>query len=202
MILDCFLSTNLRMVIMAQERGLIKRMFKICIFFICFNSIVGCSSQNRKYWSSESLKNNIDLDKGVARISFPKNFRLFRLDVKDLRKDLFKIVDKEKHDSLVVVLPNIEGNLEEFQVFENSGFSPELQEKFPEIRSFDGKGITDKRATLKLSYSPEGIKTMVFRTDKENEFIEVYSKDLTIYAVFTAEVSGELKKILWSCTTK
>lgn len=187
---------------MEQKRNLIIKMFKICIFFICFNFIVGCSSQNRKYWTSESLKSNIDLDKGVARVSFPKKFKLFKLDIKKLRKDLFKIVSKEKGDSLVVVLPNVDGNLEEFQVFENSGLSPELQEKFPEIRSFDGQGITDKRATLKLSYSPEGIKTMVFRVDKENEFIEVYSKDLTIYAVFTAEVSGELKRVLWSCTTR
>lgn len=177
-------------------------MFRICFFLFFFNLIVGCSSQNKKYWSSESFENNIDLDKGVTRISFPKKFKLFKLNLKDLRKDLFKIVNKEKGNTIVVILPNADGNLEEFLVFENSVLSPELQEKFPEIRSFDGQGITDKKSTLKLSYSPEGIKTMVFRVDKENEFIEVYSKDHTVYAVFTTELSPELKKNLWGCSTK
>ena len=73
---------------------------------------------------------------------------------------------------------------EEFEVFEASNFEPELQAQFPQIRAYSGKGITDKHATLKLSISPQGIQTMVFRTDKENEFIEAYSEDHTVYSVF------------------
>lgn len=187
---------------MRKKKIFFQKIFRIWFFLICFSFIVGCSSQSKKYWSIESLEDNIDIDKSVTRISFPQKFKLFKLDAKGLRKDLFRIVNKNKENTLVVVLPNVEGNLEEFQVFENSVLSPELQEKFPEIRSFDGQGITDKKATLKLSYSPEGIKTMIFRVDKENEFIEVYSKDHTVYAVFTTAVSGELKKNLWSCSTK
>uniref|UniRef100_UPI0037501397 zinc-dependent metalloprotease n=1 Tax=Flavobacterium sp. TaxID=239 RepID=UPI0037501397 len=61
------------------------------------------------------------------------------------------------------------------------------------------KGITDKYAMLKLSISPQGIQTTVFRTDKENEFIEPYSVDNTIYAVFKSQrVKGNLG---WSCST-
>jgi hypothetical protein len=55
---------------------------------------------------------------------------------------------------------------------------------FPDIRAYSGKGITDRFATVKLSISPQGIQTMVFRSDKENEFIEPYSNDHRIYSVY------------------
>ena len=91
------------------------------------------------------------------------------------------------------------GNLEQFEVFEASNFEPALQAQIPEIRAFSGKGITDKYATLKLSISPQGIQTMVFRTEKENEFIEPYSQDHTVYAVFKSQrKTGQLP---WTCST-
>ena len=97
-------------------------------------------------------------------------------------------------------MPNAEGEIEQFQVFEASNFEPDLQARFPEIRAFSGKGITDKAATLKLSISPQGIQIMIFRTDKENEFIEAYSQDHTVYAVFKSQRKpGQLP---WICSTQ
>jgi hypothetical protein len=83
---------------------------------------------------------------------------------------------------------------------EASNFEPELQAKFPEIRAFSGKGITDKYATIKLSYSPQGIQTMVFRTEKDDEFMEPYSADHQVYAVFRSQ--RDKGKLPWSCTTE
>jgi subtilisin-like proprotein convertase family protein len=100
----------------------------------------------------------------------------------------------------VITLPNTEGKLEQFEVYEGSNFEPDLQAQFPEIRAFSGQGITDKYATLKLSISPQGIQTMVFRTDSENEFIEAYSQDHTVYAVFKSQ--REKGKLAWSCSVE
>src|SRR6185436_16083173 len=100
----------------------------------------------------------------------------------------------------IITLPNAAGNFEQFEVFEASNFEPGLQAKFPEIRSFSGRGITDKFATLKLSISPQGIQTMVFRTDKENEFIEPYSADHNTYSVFVSH--REKGQLAWTCSTE
>ncbi|RYG96413.1 MAG: peptidase, partial [Alphaproteobacteria bacterium] len=67
------------------------------------------------------------------------------------------------------------------------------------MRAFSGKGITDKAATLKLSISPEGISTMVFRTDKDNEFIEPYSNDHRVYSVY--ETHRDRANLPWTCST-
>jgi hypothetical protein len=57
-------------------------------------------------------------------------------------------------------------------IIENSNFEPVLQEQFPDIRAYTGKGITDPTATLSFSVSPQGIQTMVLRGDEGSEFIE------------------------------
>jgi hypothetical protein len=137
----------------------------------------------------------------VARLSFPKEFKLFNLNTEPLRQQLFSIVDTAAlPQSTVIFLPNADGAYEQFEVFEASNFEPALQAQCPEIRAYSGKGITDRHATLKLSLSPQGIQTMVFRTDHATEFIEPYSADHTIYAVFRSQRAT--RKLPWTCSTE
>jgi hypothetical protein len=158
-------------------------------------------SQTDKFWSADNAnRSSIVTDKAVARSSFPTAFKLFDLNSAALQQELFSVVGNRapKH-STVISLPNAEGNLEQFEVFEASNFEPALQAQFPNIRAYSGKGITDKSATLKLSISPQGIQTMVFRTESANEFIEPYSRDHSVYAVFKSQrTKGELP---WRCST-
>ena len=135
----------------------------------------------------------------MARPSYPKEFKLYNLNIEPLRQQLFSVVGNASR-STVIVLPNADGQYEQFEVFEASNFEPDLQAQFPLIRAYSGKGITDKYATLKLSISPQGIQTMVFRTGKENEFIEAYSRDHTIYSVFKSH--REKGKLPWTCSTE
>ncbi|MFZ1454251.1 MAG: reprolysin-like metallopeptidase, partial [Ferruginibacter sp.] len=157
-------------------------------------------SQTGKYWSANSdSRSSIITDKSVARLSFPKEFKLFNLNTESLRKDLFSIVGSSAKRQTVISLPNADGGFEEFEVNEASNFEPSLQARFPEIRAYSGRGITDRAATLKLSISPQGIQTMVFRAGKPNEFIEAYSKDHSVYAVFKSQRDkGQLQ---WTCST-
>ncbi len=160
------------------------------------------ASAQSNFWSvNNESRGNIPTDKAVARQSFPNEFKLFNLNIEPLRQQLFSIVDSNAAPrSTVIVLPNADGQYEQFEVFEASNFEPALQAQFPEIRAYSGKGITDRYATLKLSISPQGIQTMVFRTDTENEFIEPYSEDHTIYAVFRSQrARGRLP---WTCSTE
>ncbi|MBK9483979.1 MAG: peptidase [Chitinophagaceae bacterium] len=157
-------------------------------------------SQTDKFWSANSeSRSSIITAKGVARQSFPKEFKLFNLNTESLRKELFSIVGSSAKRQTVISLPNANGGFEEFEVNEASNFEPALQARYPEIRAYSGRGITDRAATLKLSISPQGIQTMVFRAGQANEFIEPYSKDLSVYAVFKSQrAKGQLQ---WTCST-
>ncbi|MEO6539551.1 MAG: reprolysin-like metallopeptidase, partial [Ferruginibacter sp.] len=158
-------------------------------------------SQTDKFWSANSeIRSSITTDKAVARPSFPAVFKLFNLNIEPLRRELFTITDNQAKHSTLITLPNADGGLEQFEVFEASNFEPSLQARYPGIRAFSGRGITDKYATVKLSISPQGIQTMVFRTEKANEFIEAYSQDHRVYAVFTSQ--REKGKMAWTCSTE
>ena len=80
-------------------------------------------SQADKYWSvNNENKTAIATDKAVARLSYPKEFKLFNLNAAPLRQDLFSIVDRQAKQSTIISLPNAAGNFEQFEVFEASNF--------------------------------------------------------------------------------
>jgi Metallo-peptidase family M12B Reprolysin-like/Secretion system C-terminal sorting domain len=177
-----------------------KKALLLALSFVLI-SMVGFT-QTGKYWSSHiDMGGKITTDKAVTRQSFPKSFKLFDLNISLLRQDLFSIVgNQSSRRSTIISLPNADGQIEQFEVFEASNFEPALQAMFPEIRAYSGKGVTDKSATLKLSVSQKGIQTMIFRTERENEFIEAYSQDHSVYAVFKSQrTKGNLP---WTCSTE
>ena len=174
-------------------------MKKSLLILLSFAFFGMAMAQPKSHWTLPTSKAGIVTDKGVARLSFPTQFKLFSLNLAGLHDELFQVVDNRQAHSTIITLPNAEGQLEQFEVFEASNFEPALQARFPEIRAFSGKGLTDKFATLKLSISPEGIQTMVFRVDKPSEFIEPYSADHTIYAVFYKQRPAT--PLPWKCLT-
>ena len=175
-------------------------MRKLLLIFMSFTFLNTVMAQERNFWSSHTDAGSITTDKAVSRVSFPAAFKLFNVNIDPLKQELYSVVGNASKHSAVISLPNTDGQIEQFEVFEASNFEPSLQARFPEIRSFSGKGITDKYATLKLSFSPQGVQAMVFRTDKESEFIEPYSQDHNVYAVFKSQrTPGRLP---WSCTTQ
>jgi Metallo-peptidase family M12B Reprolysin-like/Secretion system C-terminal sorting domain len=177
-----------------MKKGLLLTLVLILISTLGF-------SQSDKFWSvNNDNKADITTDKAVARVAYPKVFKLFDLNTTSLRKELFAVVGTNvTRHSTVITIPNANGKLEEFEVFEASNFEPDLQAQFPDIRAYSGRGITDKYASLKLSISPQGIQTMVFRAEKPAEFIEPYSKDHSVYAVYASQRDNS--KIGWSCST-
>jgi hypothetical protein len=166
---------------------------------LLFATALLCSTLSfaQDYWRPHTSTARITTDKAVARLAFPAEFKLFDLNVTPLRNELFRTISNAAAHATIISLPNAAGDIEQFEIIEASNFEPALQAKFPEIRAFSGKGITDKYATLKLSYSPQGIQAMVFRTGKENEFIEPYSADHTVYTVFKKQP----KTLPWKCST-
>ncbi|WP_298155910.1 reprolysin-like metallopeptidase [Flavobacterium sp.] len=120
--------------------------------------------------------------------AYSENQKFYTFDVSAIKSQLANVNKRFSADAGVKIsIPNVKGEMEEFLVWENSNFEPELQAKFPEIRSYIGRGITDKNAKLYFSLSPEGIQTMTLRADKGSEFIEPYTKDRSLYVLFDSQ---------------
>lgn len=100
-----------------------------------------------------------------------------------------------------ITIPNADGVLERFMVWESSNFDPELQAKYPEIRAYEGTGLDDKTAKIHFSVAPIGVQTMVLRTDKASEFIEQNPENKSEYVLFTSKRMDTSKSSL-ACMTK
>lgn len=158
-------------------------------------------SQTGKLWSVTEKSNTISVSKTAQRESFPSEFKLYNLNLDSFRQTLSSTSKTTAgSNGIIISIPNTDGNLEKFEMFESSNFDPALQAQFPEIRAYVGFGIDDKLAQVRLSAAPNGIQAMVFRTDKRNEFIEPYSADGSVYAVYnSSRVKGGLP---FTCSTE
>lgn len=158
-------------------------------------------SQTDKMWSSVNNTDGINAAKSTQRLSFPQEFKLYKLDAESLRQVLATAPDRflSRTSGTIISIPNADGNLERFRMFEASNFDAELQARFPQIRSYVGTGIDDTNAQIRISVAPTGIQTMVFRSDKRNEFMEPYSTDGKTYAIYNA--SRNKGQLPFTCST-
>ncbi|KAB1156888.1 zinc-dependent metalloprotease [Flavobacterium luteum] len=160
----------------------------------CLFSHLYFHAQSNTIWEKVSLNSTIRSNQ-LNKLSYSQAQLLYKFDSAKFRKSLLNVNDKFSGLSGVIVdFPNLEGNLEKFQVWENSNFSPKLQAKYPDIKSYVGKSLSDKSTTINFSVSKKGIQTMVLRPSKGSEFIESFTNDNSVYVLFDSKTrpSGKL----------
>ncbi|WP_445453579.1 reprolysin-like metallopeptidase [Flavobacterium sp. 25HG05S-40] len=141
-------------------------------------------AQNKStLWNSTTKKSNmVALE---ARMQLPEN-NLFDLNLTSLRSNLRTAPARMANvkSTTILSIPNAEGVLERYTIFENSIMDPSLAARYPEIKSYIGIGIDNPTATAYFSVSPLGFKSMVLAPDKSAVFIEPISADLGTYSVY------------------
>lgn len=174
-------------------------MRRILFALLASLSVFTTSAQQNNFWSSHGASiAQVSVARNAQRASFPADYKLFDLNMTPFRQEMMSVTRNTKATT-IITLPNADGGVEEFEVTEASNFEPALQAKYPDIRSFSGKGITDKSASLKLSITAQGMQSMVFRAGREDEYIESYAADQPVYAVFKAQrKAGQMP---WTCNT-
>ncbi|WP_306350501.1 reprolysin-like metallopeptidase [Flavobacterium sp. '19STA2R22 D10 B1'] len=173
---------------------------RILLFVIILFAITEGHSQTDKFWKL-SKNDNIELSKSAKRADFPENFQLFDLDLSTMRQALSNATNRSEVGAkgIIISIPNANGSLESFKVYEASNFEPALQAQFPDIKAYAGVGVNDAKAQIRISLDSRGIQTMVMRTDNGDEFMEPYSANGRTYAVYRSQRNkGELP---FTCST-
>ncbi|HBD27076.1 reprolysin-like metallopeptidase [Flavobacterium sp.] len=135
------------------------------------------------FWKSAESKSKIALE---SKLELPNN-QLLDLDVSAATNFLRNAPDRfsNRKSSIVLSLPNADGSMEQFSIYENSNMDPELAARYPEIKSYIGIGIDNPTASAYISTSPLGFKSMVLNPGKPAVFVEPFSQDLQTYTVYT-----------------
>jgi hypothetical protein len=159
--------------------------FLFCLFtFLTF-------SQNNSFWKKEtSISTNSKVKTENKTISAPK---IYSLNLKNLTQELSKTTkrgDLSNKSNVIVSFPTSDGTFKNFRIIEASNFAPELQARYPDIRSYAGQGIEDPSEIIRFSVSPKGFQSMTLSTNQKASFIEPYTEDAMYYTVFDRSQKG------------
>jgi chitodextrinase len=157
-----------------------KRLITTALLVMC--SVL--SSQNGTPLWKLSTKNSTS--KSINKTELPLKY-LFDLDSSALKNELASAPKRNFTNSTsntIISLPNGEGKLENFRVYENSVMDPILAAKYPEIKSYVAVGIDNPSARAYFSNSPLGFKSMTLYADQSAVFIEPVTSDLSTYTIY------------------
>lgn len=127
--------------------------------------------------------------------------QLFQLDKNKFKAELSNAPERFSGEKGVeVLMPNEKGELQKFLVWEYSSFTPELQAKYPGIRSYVGVGVTDPTAYLRFSISDLGLSSSVLKSGGSH-YVEPYSDQGDVYAAYESGSKLKSKEDEFLCST-
>ncbi|APY10810.1 hypothetical protein BWZ22_05970 [Seonamhaeicola sp. S2-3] len=152
----------------------------IATLLIAFSSF----AQN-SYWKKlESAKNS----EKISKFQIDKNkahfFKVNRAQFNKNKATASLRSSKKKDENTIISIPGINGEIEQFKIFEAPVFAPELSAKFPQIKSYVGYSLNKSGVRLRMSTSPEGIQTMISYPDKPNVFMQPIEKGSDTYVLY------------------
>ena len=134
---------------------------------------------------NETKKQTQEISDLIERNSTPKSFKMFKLNDAILNQSLNTLRNRGVSSTQIISIPNQDGKLIQFKVKEASVLSPELQSKFPDIKSYRGISL-DGQSTVRFSYSPyHGLSAVIKSEGNSKTYIDAYTKDLKTYITYT-----------------
>ena len=159
------------------------------------------------YINSNAQKNNFW--KPVTDISSKRSvrgqqineYKLFRLDYKGLINELSslnKTKTMRKNIEKILSFPNQKGELQQYRIKESSVMEANLQDKYPDLRSYIGININQPSEIIRFSTTSKDLQIMIMTPNESTHYIERLSEDLYIlYSKDAIENSQEFE-----CLTK
>ncbi len=122
----------------------------------------------------------------MDRISIPTKYELYTLDFQSLKNQLLQapLENQSLNSNVVVSFPNADGQMESFKIFEAPVMDEALANRYPDIKSYYGKGIGNSLSTIRFSTTIFGLHVMSLSGTSGQYFIDTYTKDLNNYIVY------------------
>tara|TARA_R110002111_G_scaffold61815_5_gene102848 strand:+ start:20515 stop:25389 length:4875 start_codon:yes stop_codon:yes gene_type:complete len=163
---------------------------------------MGLFAQNNFWTNSTSSDFRSTLKE---RVSMPSKHRTIALNTEsflDFVSQARGRFSDSGSNSLVISLPMPNGENETFTLEDSELMHPELAAKFPELKTYSGKGITDRTASLRITYSPYfGFSGMVMSGEHSTVYIDPITSDNQHYmSYFRNDLSQSA--IDFQCTTE
>lgn len=169
-----------------------KYLLGLLIYLVIISSTTG---QEKKDLWMRSVNPSINSDKEINSEHYPEKFDLYELSLDDLKNKLGKAPKRNylTNKSVVKVrFPNPEGTFDNFEIFEASVMAENLQNKFPNIKSYYGKSVNDSNKTIHFTVSKNDFHALV-SSQKGSYYVDPYTSDRSLFVLYkrTAVTSKE-----------
>ncbi|MGB1308816.1 MAG: reprolysin-like metallopeptidase [Oceanihabitans sp.] len=151
---------------------------------VCFCTLfsVSLSAQNN-FWQNANASQFKTPTK--ERETIPNQYRVITLDTEAFllfaEQAEFRF-SLNKTNTLKMALPMPNGKSEMFTLEQTELMHPELATKFPELKTFAGKGVDDKTASIRITYSPYfGLSVMILSGKHSTVYIDAITTDNNHY---------------------
>ncbi|WP_130736321.1 reprolysin-like metallopeptidase [Flavobacterium sp. J27] len=157
-----------------------KTLFNIFLLLFFCNGF-----SQEKIWEKISERQVSSLAK-MDRNSMPTEYKLYKLNIADLKVKLQAAPNdlSGQASSVIIAFPNAQGVLNNFKIYDSPVMEDGLAVKFPDIKTYLGKGIDDPTATMRFSITQFGLHAMILSGTLGTIYIDTYTSDLENYIVY------------------
>ena len=166
-------------------------MKKTVLIFI-FSLVYLIGNSQTKGWSilSEQSKNTLINSNLKFNKKPSKEQQTYSLDFNEFQQ---KTNTSLKKGSTVIELPTEEG-IQKFSLEEASSISTALARKYPMIKSFVARGVSDSNVTARVSFGSDGLHAVIYSKTKSPYYIDPVTKENNIYIGYLKSISFLLIK--------
>jgi hypothetical protein len=145
------------------------------------------AQKDRSFWSKTSKEDSFKKELKLRKTN-PKKAQYYNLNIDALKNHLTDAPQRKSpvnNSQKLVDFPTANDSFETFSVMEASVLEKPLQDKYPNIKTYVGKSISNPSNTIRFSITPQGLHTMSFKPGSGTEFIDPYTKDSEAYIVYS-----------------
>lgn len=147
----------------------------LVLTFLFFSAAVNAQ---RNYW--REIPESAAKSGNQLRTIIPNHYKVFSLDtlqfLQELQSAPLENSENARNTPLILALPMPDGRINHFKVVEYSMMEPGLQAKFPDIRTYEGQGIEDRTATIKIDWTAFGFHAMILSPVNGSAWIDPYAR--------------------------
>ena len=153
------------------------------ILSLCLFSGISIFAQ-QNHWS-KSRTTSFPKEDLSPRWVTPLSSELYSVNLDQLKKDLANAPQRfSGNENMIIKFPDSDGNVRNYIVQEASVMAPDLQAKFPEIKSYVGWEKNNPENSVRFSITPStGINIMYF-DGNEVSYLDPFTKDLSTFILY------------------
>ena len=160
---------------------------------------LGLSAQNPQFFKEVS-ESSLQTKSSVARTLKPSAYKVFSLNLEGLTNDVKSVGNRinSRLSQKIVTFPNDKGNSESFAIYDSEVMHPELQAKYPQIRSYFGVSKENPLNKVYFTITPQGLRGII--KGEKTIYIDPYKKgDSKNYIIYDrSNLSRDLTED-WRC---